>query len=105
MIHSIRLVSFSLPYIYAPLPRFASLIFHLLPSSHPSFSLTPPPPQFESLDPALHDAFDAYLRERGVDSALAGFVPRYALWKEQRVSAVCVLSLVSQRGRVNGRMA
>ncbi|KAJ7817170.1 hypothetical protein B0H14DRAFT_3148353 [Mycena olivaceomarginata] len=36
----------------------------------------------------------AYLRARGVDGALAGFVPRYALWKEQRVNAVCVLSLV-----------
>jgi hypothetical protein len=45
--------------------------------------------QFESLDPALNEAFEAYLRERGVDGALAGFVPRYALWKEQRVSAVC----------------
>ncbi|KAJ7308773.1 mitochondrial glycoprotein [Mycena albidolilacea] len=39
---------------------------------------------FESLDPALNDAFEAYLSERGVDGALAGFVPRYALWKEQR---------------------
>jgi hypothetical protein len=78
------------------------LIFHLFPSF---FSLTPSPPQFESLDPALHDAFEAYLRERGVDGALAGFVPRYALWKEQRVSAVCVLSLVLEHGRVNGTMA
>ncbi|KAJ7308755.1 mitochondrial glycoprotein [Mycena albidolilacea] len=33
---------------------------------------------------ALNDAFETYLRERGVDGALAGFVPRYALWKEQR---------------------
>ncbi|KAJ7308757.1 mitochondrial glycoprotein [Mycena albidolilacea] len=41
-------------------------------------------PLFESLDPALNDAFETYLRERGVDGALAGFVPRYALWKEQR---------------------
>ncbi|KAJ7308731.1 regulatory protein suaprga1 [Mycena albidolilacea] len=41
-------------------------------------------PLFESLDPALNEAFEAYLRERGVDGALAGFVPRYALWKEQR---------------------
>ncbi|KAJ7308717.1 mitochondrial glycoprotein [Mycena albidolilacea] len=37
-------------------------------------------PLFESLDPALKEAFEAYLRERGVDGALAGFVPRYALW-------------------------
>ncbi|KAJ7308741.1 regulatory protein suaprga1 [Mycena albidolilacea] len=41
-------------------------------------------PLFESLDPALNEAFEAYLRERSVDGALAGFVPRYALWKEQR---------------------
>ncbi|KAJ7308744.1 regulatory protein suaprga1 [Mycena albidolilacea] len=41
-------------------------------------------PLFESLDPALNDAFEAYFRERGVDGALARFVPRYALWKEQR---------------------
>jgi hypothetical protein len=41
-------------------------------------------PQFESLNPALNDAFEAYLRKRGVDGALAGFVPRYTLWKEQR---------------------
>jgi hypothetical protein len=68
----------------------------------PSFILTnpstpPPPPQFESLDSALHDAFEAYLCERGIDGALAGFVPRYALWKEQRVSAVCVLWKASEK--------
>ncbi|KAJ7817155.1 hypothetical protein B0H14DRAFT_2602160 [Mycena olivaceomarginata] len=34
---------------------------------------------FESLDSALNGAFEAYLRER-----VAGLVPRYALWKEQR---------------------
>jgi hypothetical protein len=79
------------------------LVFHLPPSSHPLFSLTPPPPQFESLDAALNEAFEAYLRERGVDGALAGFVPRYALWKEQRVSAVCVLSLV-WRAKGGGRV-
>ncbi|KAJ7308767.1 hypothetical protein DFH08DRAFT_975101 [Mycena albidolilacea] len=50
--------------------------------------------KFEFLDPALNDAFEAYLRECGVDGALAGFVPRYALGKELRVSAVCVLLLV-----------
>ncbi|KAJ7817171.1 hypothetical protein B0H14DRAFT_3474802 [Mycena olivaceomarginata] len=43
-----------------------------------------PPPQSESPDPGLYGAFEACLRERGVDGALAGFVPRYALWKEQR---------------------
>ncbi|KAJ7712110.1 hypothetical protein B0H14DRAFT_3524169 [Mycena olivaceomarginata] len=41
---------------------------------------------FESLDPALND-FEARLREHGVGGALAGFLPRYALWKEQRVTA------------------
>ncbi|KAJ7817164.1 mitochondrial glycoprotein [Mycena olivaceomarginata] len=41
-------------------------------------------PLFESLDPALNDAFETYLRERGADGALGEFVPRYALWKEQR---------------------
>jgi hypothetical protein len=39
-----------------------------------------PPPQF---DPGLNDAFEAYLRERGVDGALAGFVPRYALGRSR----------------------
>ncbi|KAJ7712120.1 hypothetical protein B0H14DRAFT_3524179 [Mycena olivaceomarginata] len=29
-------------------------------------------PSFESLNPALNDAFEAYLRKRGVDGALAG---------------------------------
>jgi hypothetical protein len=43
--------------------------------------------QFESLDPALNDAFKAYLRKHSIDSALAWFVLRYARWKEQRVCA------------------
>ncbi|KAF8205302.1 mitochondrial glycoprotein [Mycena galopus ATCC 62051] len=41
-------------------------------------------PLFEALDPTLQDHFEAFLRERGVDDALAAFVPEYAQWKEQR---------------------
>lgn len=41
-------------------------------------------PQFDTLDSAVQDAFHAFLRERGVDEALAGFVVAYSEYKEQK---------------------
>ena len=42
-------------------------------------------PQFDTLDVAVQEEFEAWLKERGVDEALAGFIPEYAEWKEQKV--------------------
>ncbi|KAJ7485775.1 regulatory protein suaprga1 [Mycena latifolia] len=41
-------------------------------------------PHFETLDTNLQEVFTQYLAERGIDGALASFVPEYAHWKEQR---------------------
>ena len=41
--------------------------------------------QFDQLDPAVQEEFERFLGERGVDEALALFVPDYAEYKEQKV--------------------
>jgi complement component 1 Q subcomponent-binding protein, mitochondrial len=48
-------------------------------------------PNFDNLDVAVQDGFEAYLTERGIDENLALFVPEYATWKEQQVCNVLVL--------------
>ena len=42
-------------------------------------------PQFDTLDVSVQEEFEAWLKERGVNEALASFVPEYAEWKEQKV--------------------
>ncbi len=41
-------------------------------------------PQFAELDEGLQNLFERYLEERGVDSALANFLPDYVEYKEQK---------------------
>jgi len=41
-------------------------------------------PQFDTLDVAVQEEFDAWLRERGVNESVALFIPDYAEFKEQR---------------------
>lgn len=41
-------------------------------------------PQFDSLDIGLQEEFEKYLQERGVNEALALFIPEYAEYKEQK---------------------
>ncbi|KAJ7104393.1 regulatory protein suaprga1 [Mycena belliarum] len=41
-------------------------------------------PPFETLDTKIQEAFEAFLKERGIDSSLAFFVAEFAQWKEQR---------------------
>ncbi|GAA6039871.1 hypothetical protein JCM8097_006772 [Rhodosporidiobolus ruineniae] len=41
-------------------------------------------PAFENLDEAVQAEFEQYLEERGVNSALALFIPDLAEWKEQK---------------------
>ncbi|GAA6013988.1 hypothetical protein JCM10207_000197 [Rhodosporidiobolus poonsookiae] len=41
-------------------------------------------PAFENLDEAVQSEFEQYLEERGVNSALALFIPDLAEWKEQK---------------------
>ena len=43
--------------------------------------------QFDTLDISLQDEFDKFLQERGINQTLAYFVPEYAEYKEQKVSA------------------
>jgi len=40
-------------------------------------------PQFDTLDVTLQEEFDKFLQERGVDEALALFIPEFAEYKEQ----------------------
>lgn len=40
--------------------------------------------QFDNLDESVQSEFEAYLEERGVDSALALFIPDLAEHKEQK---------------------
>lgn len=51
-------------------------------------------PQFDTLDVAVQEEFETWLKERGVDQGLATFIPEYAEWKEQKVchyvAHVCV---------------
>jgi len=42
-------------------------------------------PAFDTLDVAVQDEFEAYLKERGIDEALAQFIPQFAEYKEQKV--------------------
>ena len=44
--------------------------------------------QFDTLDVSLQDEFDKFLQERGINQSLAYFVPEYAEYKEQKVSAL-----------------
>lgn len=41
-------------------------------------------PQFDELDEGLQQLFAQYLEERGVDTALASFLPDYVEYKEQK---------------------
>ncbi|KAI0726532.1 mitochondrial glycoprotein [Fomitopsis betulina] len=41
-------------------------------------------PQFDTLDVAVQEEFETWLKERGVDQGLATFIPEYAEWKEQK---------------------
>jgi complement component 1 Q subcomponent-binding protein len=43
-------------------------------------------PQFETLDVGVQEEFERFLQERGINEALALFVPEYAEHKEQTVS-------------------
>lgn len=40
--------------------------------------------QFDNLDEGVQSEFETYLEERGVNSALALFIPDLAEWKEQK---------------------
>jgi len=44
-------------------------------------------PQFDHLDVNVQEEFDEFLAERGVDQNLAMFLPEFAEYKEQKVSA------------------
>ena len=44
----------------------------------------PPSLQFDNLDEALQTEFESFLEERGIDSALALFIPDLAEYKEQK---------------------
>lgn len=46
-------------------------------------------PQFDSLDIGLQEEFEKFLQERGVNEALALFIPEYAEYKEQKVRSDC----------------
>ncbi|KAG1437931.1 hypothetical protein G6F56_012862 [Rhizopus delemar] len=41
-------------------------------------------PQFAELDESLQQLYERYLEERGIDSALANFLPDYVEYKEQK---------------------
>ncbi|KAF9479309.1 mitochondrial glycoprotein [Pholiota conissans] len=41
-------------------------------------------PQFDTLDVAVQDAFDAFIAERGINESVAFFIPEYAAYKEQQ---------------------
>ncbi|BGP39560.1 Mitochondrial acidic protein mam33 [Rhodotorula kratochvilovae] len=41
-------------------------------------------PAFDNLDEGVQSEFEAYLEERGINSALALFIPDLAEWKEQK---------------------
>lgn len=57
---------------------------HQLPTASPqpliSFTL-----KFDHLDVNVQELFERYLEERGINSALALFIPEYAEYKEQKV--------------------
>lgn len=42
-------------------------------------------PSFDTLDVALQDGFDSFLKERGINDTVAHFVPQFAEHKEQKV--------------------
>jgi len=41
-------------------------------------------PQFDTLDIAVQEEFEKYLRERGINDVVASFIPEYAAHKEQQ---------------------
>ncbi|KAF9446044.1 mitochondrial glycoprotein [Macrolepiota fuliginosa MF-IS2] len=41
-------------------------------------------PQFDTLDVAVQDEFENFLRERGVNEAVANFIPQFSEFKEQK---------------------
>ncbi|KAF8878169.1 mitochondrial glycoprotein [Gymnopilus junonius] len=41
-------------------------------------------PQFDTLDSGLQEEFDKFLQERGINEAVAAFIPEYAAYKEQQ---------------------
>jgi complement component 1 Q subcomponent-binding protein len=42
-------------------------------------------PEYDNLDVALQDEFEAFLKERGLNESLAQFIGQYADYKEQKV--------------------
>lgn len=55
--------------------------------------------QFDNLDEGVQSEFETYLEERGVNSALALFIPDLAEWKEQK----CVSSYLRARSPCSRR--
>ena len=41
--------------------------------------------QFDTLDVSVQEEFEKFLQERGINDALAAFIPEYAEHKEQKV--------------------
>ncbi|CCM05829.1 uncharacterized protein FIBRA_08065 [Fibroporia radiculosa] len=50
-------------------------------------------PQFDTLDVSVQEEFEKFLQERGINEALASFVPEYAEYKEQKVRSLVILLL------------
>lgn len=51
--------------------------------------------QFDHLDVGVQEAFEKYLDERDVGAALAGFIPEFAEWKEQKVPSALLCHICS----------
>lgn len=45
-------------------------------------------PTFDTLDVGLQDEFEKYLQERGINEAVASFIPEYCGYKEQQVGII-----------------
>jgi len=52
-------------------------------------------PSFDTLDVSLQDEFDSFLKERGVNDAVAHFIPQFAEHKEQKVCRFFLFDLGS----------
>jgi Mitochondrial glycoprotein len=65
--------------------RYFSLDIHPSPCSPSCLTVLVVHFQFDHLDVAVQELFEQYLEERGVNSALALFIPEYAEMKEQKV--------------------
>jgi hypothetical protein len=71
-------------YASSPLLLIPSPSSPFFPLRELTFSLA----QFENLDESVQAEFEQYLEERGVNSALALFIPDLAEWKEQKCVAI-----------------